>query len=305
MTRLWSHAIGALLIVAVLAARPRAALAQGAASWSAVEQALGRTGSAQPGGVMKFSFPRRDLHVRVGSVDVRTALALGGWVAFKQLADGKAMAMGDLVLTEDEVEPVISALQQGGIEQTALHNHLLGAAPNVRYLHIAGRGNAVTIARAIRHALEASKTPLDTAAAVAPPALDLDTAAIAKALGYHGKASGGVYQVGVPRAGKITEGTEEVPASMGTATSINFQSTGAGKAAITGDFVLTGNEVNPVIRVLRDNGIEITALHSHMIGDTPHLYFMHYWANDDAIKLARAMGAALARTQSARPNGRA
>jgi hypothetical protein len=305
MTRLWSHAIGALLIVAVLAARPRAALAQGAASWSAVEQALGRTGSAQPGGVMKFSFPRRDLHVRVGSVDVRTALALGGWVAFKQLADGKAMAMGDLVLTEDEVEPVISALQQGGIEQTALHNHLLGAAPNVMYLHIAGRGNAVTIARAIRHALEASKTPLDTAAAVAPPALDLDTAAIAKALGYHGKASGGVYQVGVPRAGKITEGTEEVPASMGTATSINFQSTGAGKAAITGDFVLTGNEVNPVIRVLRDNGIEITALHSHMIGDTPHLYFMHYWANDDAIKLARAMGAALARTQSARPNGRA
>ncbi|HEX6815760.1 MAG TPA: DUF1259 domain-containing protein [Gemmatimonadaceae bacterium] len=305
MTRLWSHAIGALLIVAVLAARPRAALAQGAASWSAVEQALGRTGSAQPGGVMKFSFPRRDLRVRVGSVDVRTALALGGWVAFKQLADGKAMAMGDLVLTEDEVEPVISALQQGGIEQTALHNHLLGAAPNVMYLHIAGRGNAVTIARAIRHALEASKTPLDTAAAVAPPALDLDTAAIAKALGYHGKASGGVYQVGVPRAGKITEGTEEVPASMGTATSINFQSTGAGKAAITGDFVLTGNEVNPVIRVLRDNGIEITALHSHMIGDTPHLYFMHYWANDDAIKLARAMGAALARTQSARPNGRA
>jgi hypothetical protein len=305
MTRLWSHAIGALLIVAVLAARPRAALAQGAASWSAVEQALGRTGSAQPGGVMKFSFPRRDLRVRVGSVDVRTALALGGWVAFKQLADGKAMAMGDLVLTEDEVEPVISALQQGGIEQTALHNHLLGAVPNVMYLHIAGRGNAVTIARAIRHALEASKTPLDTAAAVAPPALDLDTAAIAKALGYHGKASGGVYQVGVPRAGKITEGTEEVPASMGTATSINFQSTGAGKAAITGDFVLTGNEVNPVIRVLRDNGIEITALHSHMIGDTPHLYFMHYWANDDAIKLARAMGAALARTQSARPNGRA
>ncbi len=305
MTRLWSHAIGALLIVAVLAARPRAALAQGAASWSAVEQALGRTGSAQPGGVMKFSFPRRDLHVRVGNVDVRTALALGGWVAFKQLADGKAMAMGDLVLTEDEVEPVISALQQGGVEQTALHNHLLGAVPNVMYLHIAGRGNAVTIARAIRHALEASKTPLDTAAAVAPPALDLDTAAIAKALGYPGKASGGVYQVGVPRAGKITEGTEEVPASMGTATSINFQSTGAGKAAITGDFVLTGNEVNPVIRVLRDNGIEITALHSHMIGDTPHLYFMHYWANDDAIKLARAMGAALAKTQSARPNGKA
>ncbi|HEX6807452.1 MAG TPA: DUF1259 domain-containing protein [Gemmatimonadaceae bacterium] len=305
MTRLWSHTVRALIIVAVLAARPSVALAQGAASWSPVEQALGRTGSAQPGDVMKFSFPRRDLHVKVGDVDVRTALALGGWVAFRQMPGGTAMAMGDLVLTEDEIEPVISALQQGGVEQTALHNHLLGAVPNVMYLHIAARGNAVTIARAIRHALEASKTPLDTAAAGTPPALDLDTAAIAKALGYHGKASGGVYQVGVPRAGKITEGTEDVPASMGTATSINFQSTGGGKAAITGDFVLTGNEVNPVIRVLRDNGIEVTALHSHMIGDTPHLYFMHYWANDDAIKLARAMGTALARTQSAKPNGKA
>lgn len=305
MTRPWSHAVRALALLAVLSAHPSAARAQGATPWSPVEQALGRTGLAQPGGVMKFAFPRRDLHVSVGSVAVRPALALGGWVAFKDMAGGQAMAMGDLVLTEDEIEPVISALQHGGVEQTALHNHLLGAVPNVMYLHIAARGNAANIARAIRHALETSKTPLDTVAAGAPPALDLDTAAIAAALGYHGKASGGVYQVGVPRTGRIMEGSEEVPASMGTATSINFQSTGGGKAAIAGDFVLTGNEVNPVIRVLRDNGIEITALHSHMIGDAPHLYFMHYWANDDAIKLAHAMGAALAKTQSAKPNGKA
>lgn len=304
MTRLSSYAVRAFTLVIALSAYSVAAGAQDSSSWAPVEQALGRSGSAQPGGVMKFAFPRRDLHVSVANVAVRPALALGGWVAFKHTSGGQAMAMGDLVLTDDEIEPVISALQQGGVEETALHNHLLGAAPNVMYLHIAARGNAANIARAIRHALETSKTPLDTVAAGAPPALDLDTAAIAAALGYHGKASGGVYQVGVPRTGRIMEGSEEVPASMGTATSINFQSTGGGKAAIAGDFVLTGNEVNPVIRVLRDNGIEITALHSHMIGDAPHLYFMHYWANDDAIKLARAIGAALAKTQSAKPDGK-
>jgi uncharacterized protein DUF1259 len=272
-------------------------------TWSSVEEAIGRKGAMQPGNVIKFGFPRSDLSVSIDGVTLRPALALGGWVAFKQVSGGMTMAMGDLVLTEDEIGPVISALQQGGIEQTALHNHLLGGVPNTMYLHIAARGNGVDIARALRRALEASKTPLDTAAAAAAPALDLDTTAIAKALGYHGHASGGVYQVAVPRDGRIMEGTEDVPASMGTATSINFQSTGGGKAAITGDFVLTGNEVNSVIRVLRDNGIAITALHSHMIGDTPHLYFMHYWANDDALKLARALGAALAKTQSARPNG--
>jgi len=302
MARVWSRAVRRLALIAMLASSAAALPAQQSASWTAIEQALGRTGALQPGGVMKFSFPRRDLHVVVGGVPVRPALALGGWVAFKPLANGMVMAMGDLVLTEDEVGPVISALQAGGIEQTALHNHLLGAVPNPMYLHIAARGTGVDVARSLRRGLEASKTPLDTSAAGPPPALDLDTAAIAKALGYHGHASGGVYQVGVPRAGRIMEGTEDVPSSMGTATSINFQSSGGGKAVITGDFVLTGNEVNPVIRVLRDNGIEITALHSHMIGDMPHLYFMHYWANDDAIKLARAMGAALAKTQSAKPN---
>lgn len=302
MARFWPRAASALAFLGVVSATGAESQAQAPTSWTPVEQALGRTGAPQPGGVMRFAFPRRDLHVMVGDVAVRPALALGGWVAFKQLPGGTAMAMGDLVLTEDEIGPVISALQQGGIEQTALHNHLLGGTPNTMYLHIAARGKAVDIAHTIRHALEATKTPLDTMAAGPAPALGLDTAAIARALGYHGHASGGVYQVGVPRAGKVMEGNEELPASMGTATSINFQSTGGSNAAITGDFVLTGNEVNPVIRVLRANGIGITALHSHMIGDTPHLYFMHYWANDDALKLARALRTALAKTQSVRPN---
>jgi len=304
MTCSRSRAVPALGLLFVFAVFSMAANAQETATWAPVEQALGRTGATQPGGVMKFAFPRRDLHVMVGDVAVRPALALGGWVAFKQTSADAAMVMGDLVLTENEIGPVMSALQQGGIELTALHNHLLGGVPNTMYLHIVARGNAVTLARAIRHALEASKTPLDTAAAGPPPAVDLDTAAIATALGFHGRVSGGVYQVGVPRAERITEDGEEVPSSMGTATSINFQPAGSGKAAVTGDFVLIGSEVNPVIRALRDNGIAVTALHSHMIGDTPHLYFMHFWAVDDAMKLARGLAAALAQTHSQAPNAK-
>ena len=304
MTYSRSRAVPALGLVVIFAAVAMTANAQATTTWSSVEDALGRAGAAQPGGVMKFGFPRRDLHVIVGDVAVWPALALGGWVAFKQTSAGTAMVMGDLVLTENEIGPVMSTLQQGGIELTALHNHLLGGMPNTMYLHIVARGNAVTLARAIRRALEASKTPLDTAAAGPPPAIGLDTAAIATALGYHGRVSGGVYQVGVPRAERITEDGEEVPSSMGTATSINFQPAGNGKAAVTGDFVLIGSEVNPVIRALRDNGIAVTALHSHMIGDTPHLYFMHFWAVDDAMKLARGLAAALAHTHSQAPNAK-
>jgi len=304
MTCSRSRAVPAFGFAVIFAVFSMTANAQATTTWAPVEEALGRAGAAQPGGVMKFAFPRRDLRVMVGDVAVRPALALGGWVAFKPTSAGAAMVMGDLVLTENEIAPVMSALQQGGIELTALHNHLLGGVPNTMYLHIVARGNAVTLARAIRRALEASKTPLDTAAAGPAPAVGLDTAAIATALGYHGRVSGGVYQVGVPRADRITEDGEEVPSSMGTATSINFQPAGDGKAAVTGDFVLIGSEVNPVIRALRDNGIGVTALHSHMIGDTPHLYFMHFWAVDDAMKLARGLAAALAQTHSQAPNAK-
>ena len=273
-----------------------------AGSWSSVEQALGRTAVPQTGDVMRFNFPRRDLHVTVGDVQVKPSLALGSWVAFKQMPDGNAMAMGDLVLTESEINPVISALQQGGVEQTAVHNHLIGANPNTMYVHIRARGKALDIARTIRHALEASKTPLDTAPAAPAAAFPLDTAALAKALGYSGKVNGGVYQVGVGRADKVSEDGMEIPGSMGLSTAINFQPTTAGKAAITGDFVMIASEVNPVIRALRGAGIQVTALHSHMIGETPHLYFRHFWANDDAIKLARGLGAAVAKTNAVKPS---
>jgi hypothetical protein len=267
--------------------------------WKAVDAALGRSGQMQPGGVYKFAMPRRDLKVTKDGVAIAPGLALGGWAAFQKMGD-QAMVMGDIVLTEDEIEPVMLSLQQNGIEQSAIHNHLLGESPRVVYMHIEGRGDPVVLAKSLATALALTKTPLPPASAPAtpPPTLDIDTAGVDKALGYTGKANGGIFQFTVPRAEKIMEGGMELPPAMGTATAINFQPTGQGKAAITGDFVLLASEVNPVIRALRTNGIEVTAMHNHMLGDEPHLYFMHFWANDDAVKLAHGLRTALDVTNS-------
>jgi hypothetical protein len=272
---------------------------QSSSDWTGVDQALGRRGAAQPGDVMKYSFPRSDLHVTVAGVSVKPALALGSWVAFKKVAGGHSMAMGDLVLGEDEVGPVMRALQEGGVEQTALHNHVLHESPRVMYMHIEAHGDAVKIAQTVRSALGQSRTPLAAPTAPSPaPAIELDTAAVARALGVAGKVNGGVYQVSVPRRETIREARNEIPPSMGTATAINFQPTGGGKAAITGDFVMRGTEVNNVIRALQQGGIEITALHSHMLTEEPRLFFMHFWANDDAVKLAGTLRSALDQTAS-------
>jgi hypothetical protein len=301
MSRTLNYRIRSLLFLACtltsFIARPDAGAQT--PNWAPVEEALGRKGALQPGDVIKFSFPRSDLAVTVGGVAVKPALALGTWVAFKTVAPEQAMAMGDLVLTEGEVDGVMRALQAGGVQQTALHNHLLSETPHVMYMHISAHGDAVKIARAIHDALAQSKTPLGPApAAAAPSAADLDTTGIEKALGISGKLNGVVYQVSVPRSEKITEMGHEVPPSMGVATAINFQPTDGGKAAITGDFVLLGAEVNPVIRALRDHGISVTALHSHLIDEEPRLYFMHFWANDNAVTLAKGLRAALDQTKS-------
>jgi hypothetical protein len=287
--------------IAGLALVPTFAAAQGAVDWKAVDAAMGRANVAQPGDVHRYNFPRSDLHVTVGAVDVKPALALGGWVAMKAVADG-TLAMGDLVLTEDELTPVLTRLQQGGVEQTAIHHHLLHERPRVYYVHVHGHGDAVKLAETIHAALGLTKVPpAAPPAAPAAGAFGLDTAAIAKALGTSGRVNGGVYQVSVPRAETIRDGGMEIPGSMGLGTAINFQPTGGGKAAITGDFVMLGAEVNPVIRALRDHGIEVTSLHNHMLADEPRLFFMHFWANDDAAKLATGLRAALDKTNSKRP----
>jgi len=285
-------ALAALLLI--MPARQQAQQPLAPIDWKQVDVALGKSGTLQPDGAYKVGMPRSDLHVTIGGVAVKPTLALGSWVAFKQVSDTEAMLMGDLVLLESEVGPVLAKLQQGGIEQTALHNHLLHESPRVMYMHIAGHGAPARLAAALHAALALTTTPFGAPAAAAPAgSFGIDTAQIGQTLGFHGRVNGGVYQVGVPRAEKITADGIDVPPSMGLATAVNFQPTGGGKAAITGDFVLIGTEVNPVIRALRDNGIAITALHSHMLTDSPHLFFMHFWANDDALKLARGLRAAL------------
>ncbi|MDB4909086.1 MAG: protein of unknown function LppY and LpqO [Gemmatimonadetes bacterium] len=279
----------------VLLARVAPAQAHAAsASWGDVDTALGRPGSPQPGGVYKYAFPRSDLAVVAGGVTLKPALALGSWVAFMRVSSTEAICMGDLVLLESEVGDVMRALQAAGIDQSALHNHLLMETPHVMYMHVMARGNAVRIATSIRAALARSATPLGPPAPpAAASAAELDTAAIAHALRYSGKLNGVVYQVAVPRREKVTEMGHVIPPSMGLATAINFQPTGGGRAAITGDFVMRGPEVNKVIRALLAHGIQPTGLHSHLIDEQPHLYFMHFWANDDAVTLAKGLRAAL------------
>jgi len=212
------------------------------------------------------------------------------------------LVLGDLVLPAAEVNPVMTKLAVGGIEVTALHNHLLRNQPFTMYMHVLGHGDPVKLAAALHTALAESMTPLSpTAGAVAtPPAIDLDTVAIDQVLGAKGTNNGGVYQFGIPRAEPIKDGGMDVPPPMGSANAINFQPTGGGKAAITGDFVLIAKEVNPVLKTLREHGIEVTAIHNHMLDDQPHLYFMHFWANDDAKKLAEGLKAALAQINIAK-----
>jgi hypothetical protein len=262
--------------------------------WNRVATALGRAGAVQPGGVYKVGMPRSDLHVTVGSVQIKPALALGSWVGFKQNGENEVIAMGDLVLLESEVGPVTAKLQQGGIEQTAIHNHLLHESPHVLYVHIRGQGDPVKIAGAIHAALILTGTPLSAAAAKVE-SLQLDTIQITRILGRTGKGNGGVYQVTAPRDETVTEGSMEVPPALGVATTLNFQPNRDKNVAIAGDFVLIGSEVNPVIQILEQNGIEVTALHSHMLDESPRLFFMHFWANDDALKLAKGLRRALDR----------
>jgi hypothetical protein len=269
--------------------------------WQKVDAALGKTGIALAGGVHRYALPRTDLNVTLDGVTIKPTLALGGWLAFEPMHD-QAMVMGDLVLLETEVNPVMREILHGGLEITAVHNHLLRANPATFYMHVGGHGDPVKMAGVIRTALGKSKTPFDQppATSAPPPTIDLDTAALDQTIGAKGQNAGGVYQFSVPRRDPITESGMPVGGPMGGAHAINFQPTGGGKAAITGDFVVIADELNPMIRALRDNGIEVTAIHNHMLNEQPRLFFVHFWANDDAVKLARGVRAALEKTAIAK-----
>ena len=293
--------VRSMVIVGAIFASTSMASAQ-AIDWQKIDDAFGRKPAAVAGDVHRYGFPRMDLNVTLDGVAIKPALALGGWVAFKPMGRD-VMVMGDLVLLETEINPVMAKMIENGLDITAVHNHLLRANPATFYMHVGGHGDPVKLATAIHDALSVSKTPLEPPGAPAqPPAIDVDTAQLDQIIGAKSQANGGVYQFGVPRRDPVTmDGMPIAPAGpMGLATGIGFQPTGGGKAAITGDFVLTADEVNPVIKALRANGIEITALHSHMLDEQPRLFFMHFWANDDAIKLARGLRAALDKMANAR-----
>jgi len=275
--------------------------------WKAVEQALGKPGQLQTGDVFRVGMPRTDLNVTVRGVPVKPGFALGSYAAFKQVGD-HTMVMGDLVLLDAEVPAVMSGLFANGLEVTAVHNHLNEMAPHVLYMHYEGRGDAVQLAKGLHTALAASATPLASGlapataapAAAAPTATPaLDGKRIEQILGRQGRdIGGGVFQVTAPRAEAITEMGHPLLPAMGVVTVMNFQPTGDGRAAITGDFVLVDREVNAVARALRQNGIEVTAIHNHGLFDTPRLFYMHFWANDDPARLAQGLKAALDLTNS-------
>src|SRR5216683_1052599 len=268
--------------------------------WKKVDAALGKTATVA-GDVHRYGLPRSDLQVSLDGVAIKPTLALGGWVAFAPM-HGEAMVMADLVLLETEITPVMTKLLDGGLDITAIHNHVLRASPATFYLHVGGHGDPEKMATLIRSALSASKTPWDppTTGAAQAMTIDLDTAKLDEIIGVKGTANGGVYQFGVPRRDPIMEMGMKVTGPLGGANAINFQPTGNGRAAITGDFLVTGNEVNPLIRALRANDIEVTAIHSHMLDEQPRLFFIHFWANDDAVKLARGIRAALEKTAIAK-----
>jgi hypothetical protein len=287
-----------LLVATVIIAGPGLAGAVDP-DWKAVEQALGKSGQLQTGDVFRIGMPRTDLTVTVKGVPVKAPFALGSYAAFKQIGS-QAMVMGDLVLLDQEVPPVMSGLFAGGLEVTAVHNHLNEMSPHVMYMHYEGHGDAVQLAKALRQALSASGTPFGASAPSAPAtAPGLDPKQIEQALGRVGRdIGGGVFQVTVPRAEAITEMGHPLLPAMGVTTVLNFQPTADGKAAITGDFVLIDKEVNPVAQTLLQNGIDVTAIHNHGLMDMPRLFYVHFWATDDPAKLARGLKAALDQTKS-------
>jgi len=278
-------------------AQPRSAAA---ADWAGVGQAFGRLGIFKDG-LYTVSFPRSDLAVRVGSVTVKPALSTTTSIAFYG-TPRQAMVMGDLVLTEDERQAVVSKLTGSGIDITAMHEHLPAHSPTVWWHHIQASGDATKIANALKDALAAGTTPLAAPSSTAPQdtTLDgLDPATLDKIMGRAGTTAGGVRKYGIPRRDTITIGSAPVPASLAQ-TAVAFQPVGGGRAAVNGDIVMTATEVQPVLTALRNGGLDVVELHNHMLEENPRLFYVHFWAADDAARLATALRAAIDKT-NARP----
>ena len=282
---------GRILILSTLLAWPTILAAQGLDT-AKIDEAMGRSGQ-KTGDVYRLGFPRTDLHISVAGVEIKPGLALGSWAAFSG-NDNDSAVMGDLVLLENELTPVMKSLRAAGFEITAVHNHLLIETPPVIYMHYLGHGKSVELAKSLRAALAGSKTPLDKPA---PPAPSEESPAFVKTvediLGTKGRFGGGVLSLGIPRAAAITDHGMTLTGAQGVAEAINFQEAGPGKVATTGDFVLTAEEVNAVISALQAHDIQVTALHSHMLTEQPRLFFMHFWSVGSTESVAAGIRAAL------------
>jgi len=273
------------------------AIAETPHGWQEVEKAIGRKGTVGDD-VFKVTFARSDLKVRVGNVFIEPGLALTSWITFKQMGN-KAMMMGDLVLLDKEVDSVLPELVSNGIEVTALHNHLVGESPSIMYMHFSGRGDPVKLAKAMKSALAKTKTPLSESKIGQPAVTGVDWSGVEAILGTSGKAAGSLLKYSFSRKEKIAENGMEIPPSMGVATPIGFQKV-EGKAIVYGDFVLLAKEVNPVIKALVKHGITVTAVHNHMLFESPRLFFLHFWGIDKPEKLAKGVKAALDKTNSSK-----
>src|SRR5215467_10876113 len=255
-----------------------------------IAKALGKEGDLA-GDMYKVSFPRSDLTVNVGNVAIKPALALMAWAAFIK-SGNDAVTYGDLVVLEEEVNPVIRKLEERSLELSALHNHLLHETPRVMFIHFVGRGDEVELAKGVREALALTKSPLGATASARETKPEI-AAEIEGIIGYQGAMGGDVFHITVPRNDlHVASMGTMIPGSMGMNTPFNFQLDG-NNAAINGDFILRPAEVNPVIKVLRANGIEIASVHNHMLDEEPRLIFMHFWAYGDAANLAKGLKAAL------------
>lgn len=262
--------------------------------WSDVEKVLDKKGNVQDN-VFKITFPRSDLKVKVGDFDVAPGLAFTSWIGFMKMGN-QTMMMGDLVLLDKEVAPVILKLISENLQITALHNHIVNETPAIKYIHFSGNGDAISLAGKIKSVFAVTGTPL-TVPQTQNQSAKPDWSKVEAILGTSGKLNGNLLQYSFPRNEKLTESGMEMPAYMGMATGINFQMT-ENKAAITGDFVLLADEVNPVAKALTDNGIQVTAIHNHMLYDNPRLFMLHFWAVDEPGKLAKGLKEALDKTNS-------
>ena len=261
---------------------------------SKLEKIMGKKGIVKDN-IVRFNFPRTDLDVKVGDITIEPAFALTTWVAFQTMMK-TSMVMGDLVLLENEALKVIPSLISSGIHVTAIHNHLLTEKPKIIDSHIEAVGNAEQLCEKIKNILSLTNTPL-TNSSQSNNNIEIDWSNVEKTIGYTGNKNGNIISFGIPRKETIKENKMILPPIMGTAISINFQKVGD-SAIVTGDFVLLAKEVEPVEDALTKAGIVVTALHTHMITEQPKLYFMHFWANSDPVKLADGLKTAIMETNS-------